>query len=66
MFTQALASNSSDFRRIKSLVFSYNRVYLYGLANREKENAYHYSFVSFRISVFLSFKTRPQRAVLVE
>lgn len=53
MFTQALSSNSSDFRRIKSLVFLYNGVYLYSLANRENENAYHYSFVSFRISAFL-------------
>lgn len=37
MFTQALSSNSSDFRRIKSLVFLYNRVYLYSLAEREQK-----------------------------
>lgn len=55
MFTQALASNSSDFRRIKSLVFSHNGVYLYGLANRENENAYHYSLPS-EFPFFFPFK----------
>lgn len=34
-----LSSNSSDFRRIKSLVFLYNGVYLYSLAKRENRNA---------------------------
>lgn len=42
MLTQPLSSNSSDFRRIKNLVFLYNGVYLYSLANRENKNAYHY------------------------
>lgn len=33
---------------------------------RGEQNTYHYWFVFFRTSVFLSFDTRPTRAMLVE
>lgn len=61
MFTQALSSNSSDFRRLQSPVFLYNGVYLYHLAKREHRILSTITLFPSAV-VFLSFETRPENS----